>query len=78
MQVEGLFGMVDAKINYLQAAHDLEFAIGTVHDYSIQPWKMVLYKYLPWATQHGRKLLEARLRLAHCVYEPIMQHVETW
>jgi hypothetical protein len=65
-------------IDYLQAATDIEAAIGIVHCYGAQPWLAALHSLAPWATATGRQLLEARLRLANTVYEPIMRHVESW
>ncbi|KAF6257533.1 cytochrome P450 [Scenedesmus sp. NREL 46B-D3] len=76
-QVEGLFGMdPSCNIDYLQAASDIETAIGIVHHYAAQPWLAAAHSLAPWATPGGRLLREARLRLARDVYEPIMQHVE--
>jgi hypothetical protein len=79
LQVEGLFGMdPSCGINYLQAATDIETAISIVHHHPAQPWLAVVHSLAPWATPGGRQLREARLRLANEVYEPIMQHVESW
>jgi hypothetical protein len=77
--VEGLFGMdPSCNIDYLQAATDIETAIGIVHHHPAQPWLAVVHGLTPWATATGRQLREARLRLAIEVYEPIMRHVESW
>lgn len=78
-QVEGLFGMSPpCGIDYLQAAGDLETAIDIVHHHTPQPWLAALHSLAPWATPAGRRLRDARLRLARDVYEPIMRHVEGW
>lgn len=65
-------------IDYLQAAFDLETAISIVHTHTPQPWLGVLHSLVPWASAAGRQLRDARVRLAEGVYEPIMQHVESW
>jgi len=79
LQVEGMFGMgPSCGIDYLQAATDLETAIDIVHHHTPQPWLAALHALAPWASPAGRKLREARLRLASEVHEPIMRHVESW
>eukprot|EP00775_Hariotina_reticulata_P005921 gene5921-6161_t len=76
-QVEGLFEMPQKDIDYLQVAHDIETAISIVHNHPAQPWLKVLHLKFPWASQQGKQLHEARLRLSSKCYEPIYEHVKS-
>jgi hypothetical protein len=62
----------------MQAAHDIETAIGIVHNFPAQPWLKFLHLMAPWATEEGRQLRDARMRLSSQCYEPLYEHVKTW